>query len=269
MNSFWDPIYKDLLIDGVLVAAVGGAINTYLNESLVVLRTSFLVASATRKLESRNPKRIARGAHTLLEIARTQPTRRQEMVDLLAEKLFRRTTNNLDNIPQPLLKDILDALAVVLRGLLSLPRKDDNDHELNIDLHQIRFVSPKNWIYLEKLNLNGVVLWGSEFQHVDLSRSTLENADLGGAQLLDCGLEDVNMKNARFSFSPMEPRRPTIMEDCSLARSCVEEGCILDASCTQLVLRRPRDLAARSYQALLQMRPSVAIEQASKAASSV
>src|SRR3954471_21658052 len=88
MDSLWKVLYSDVVIKGLLVTVIGGAILASLSESLVVWRTSLLVVNARRKLASANPRRIVSGVHTLLEIARKQPTRRQEMVDIVTE-MFR------------------------------------------------------------------------------------------------------------------------------------------------------------------------------------
>lgn len=258
MDELWKSVYKDLLINGILVAVIGGAIKAYLSESLVVLRTSFLVASAIRKLSSTKLPRVMRAVHTLIEIAGTQPTRRQEMVDLLAENFFRRRLTRGDRQLDPTPKELVEICKVALRALLSLPRRDENGHGINIDLHQIRLVAHEG-IYLEKLNLQDVVLWGSEFVKVDLSRSTFENADLGGVRFVQCGLEDVNMKNARLSYSYMDDR-PTIIEDCNLARSSIDEALIIDAERPQVIVTRPRDVEPARMRALQSRGRSVQID---------
>jgi hypothetical protein len=90
MDPYLESVLKDFVVKGLIIGVMGGAILTYCTENLNVLRTSFLIASARRKLKSGNPRSIKRGIQTLLEIAIAKPFRRQEMVDLIVSDCLRR-----------------------------------------------------------------------------------------------------------------------------------------------------------------------------------
>jgi hypothetical protein len=233
MDNLWETVVKEFAIKGLIIGVVGGALLTYLNENLSVLRTSLLIASARRKLATRKPGKVMRAIHTLVEIAQTRPTRRQEMVDIIVEDCFRRIFGRAGAAHGPTSPRLAELFVSALRALLSLPRVDENGHGLNIDLHQIALISEMQPVYLEKMNFKDVVLWGSEFVKVDLSRSTFENADLGGVRFVECGLEDLEMKKARLSYSPLD-RRPTMIHGSAVARSNIDEAWILETESPQL-----------------------------------
>jgi len=230
-------LVKTLLVCVVLTAAVG-ALTTYLNENLDVLRTSYVVANARRKLRTGDPDAIGRAVSTLVEVARNKPYRKQEMVDIIVQELFRKWFARTPGVALPPTPPAMVGIfRDSLRALLSIPRKDENDHSINIDLHQLALVGKKeNPIYLQKTNFKDVVLWGSEFVNVALSRSDFENADLGGVRFEACGMEDLNLKNARMSYSFLDDRA-TIIQHCEVARSTIDESLIITGTRVQLSIR--------------------------------
>jgi hypothetical protein len=230
-------VLVDFVIKGIVLGVLGGALLAFLNENLGVLRNALLIASAKRKLASPSPARVARGVHILLEIARARPTRRQEMVDVIVEEFFRRRFAKTASDPRkapPTPPHLVGLFRDTLRALLSLPRKDDNGHGLNLDLHQLALVSRGDSIYLEKMNFDEVVLWGSDFANVDFSRSSFVGADLGGVCFDGCGLEDLDLRGARLSFSPLD-ERATIIHGCQVARSNLEEAWVMKHGTGQVV----------------------------------
>lgn len=233
MNTYLESIFSDIVIKGLIIGILGGAILTFFNENLNVLRTSLLISSAQRKLKTNNPKKIRRGAQMLLEIAISKPFRRQEMVDIIVRDCFRRHFScnhaQLNTTPQPMIEVFVDTL----KALLNIPRKDENNHLLNIDLHQLQLISEQDQIYLEKMNFKDVVLWGCNFVGVDLSRSNFENADLGGTYFKQCGVEFAIMDNAKMLYS-FQDQRPTIFEETNLTGSTIEKANILDYPSPQL-----------------------------------
>lgn len=133
---------------------------------------------------------------------------------------------------------MIELFGVALRAVLDFPRHDANGHGLNVDLHQLRLVSPEgSSMYLEKLNCDDVVLWGSEFVRVDFSRSTFRNCDLGSAFFEDCGLEDLDMAGAKLAHSPLD-ERPTTFKASWMSRSNIEAAHVLQSSNPQVLFSR-------------------------------
>jgi hypothetical protein len=244
MWSIWQAIsqnavFQELIVKGLIVGVLGTALLAFLRENLGVLRTSFLIGSARRKLVRGRPREVRRAVQMLLEIARARPTRRQEMVDVIVSDFFRRHFGQNPNSPAgPTPPHMIMLFTETVRAVLSLPRLDENGHGLNIDLHQMTVrAEPKSTIYLEKANFKDVVLWGSIFEGVDFSRSTFDNADLGGVLFVRCGLEDASLSNARLSWSPFDDRA-TIIQECMAERSNIEDAWVLQGSRVQVEIRR-------------------------------
>src|SRR5690349_4755644 len=103
MNQLWTAVYRDLIINGILLAVIGGAIRAYLSESLVVLRSSFLIRSATRKLKGMKPETMKRAALTLIKIAGQQPFGRQKWLKILTDHSFRNLLGRTKPLHKPLL----------------------------------------------------------------------------------------------------------------------------------------------------------------------
>jgi hypothetical protein len=227
MDPYLESVLKDFVIKGLIIGVIGGAILTYCNENLNVLRTSFLIASARRKLKSGNPQNIKRGVQILLEIAIVKPFRRQEMVDFIVSDCLRRYFGR-ENLPaEPTPPPMVEVFVDTLRAVLNIPRKDENGHLLNIDLHQLRLISADVTVYLEQMNFSNVVLWGCDFVRVDLSRSTFETADLGGTYFKQCGLEFAVLDKAKLCYSVFD-KRPTTIEETGLVGSTLDKAMILD-----------------------------------------
>ena len=235
MADLKQVLIQDFLIKGLVIAVIGGAITAYLNENLKVLRTAFLVASATRKIKMKKPRTIKRGVNILIQIAIDMPYRRQEMIDLIVKECLREKFIRREN-PPATPAEMVEVFVDSLKAILNVPRENENHHRLNIDLHQIALVAENGKsIYLQNMDFRDVILWGSEFVNIDFSRSNFENADLGGVLFAHCGLEDLNLKNARMSFSFLDPKRPTIIMNSYAARSTIDEALIITGQ-TQLVI---------------------------------
>lgn len=229
-------LIEDFLIKGLGIAVIGGAITAFLNENLTVLRTSYLVASATRKINTKKPNTIKRGVNILIQIAIDMPYRKQEMIDIVVKEYFRKKFNRREN-PPVTPPDMVEVFVDSLKTILGVSRENANHYRLNIDLHQIALVAEnKKSIYLENMDFRDVVLWGSEFVNIDFSRSNFENADLGGVLFAQCGLEDLNLKNAKMSRSFLDPQRPTTIFNSKAARSTIDEALILKGQETQLLI---------------------------------
>jgi hypothetical protein len=82
-------------------------------------------------------------------------------------------------------------------------------------------------VYLEQMNFSNVVLWDCDFVRVDLSRSTFENADLGGVYFKQCGLEYVILDKAKLCYRVFD-KRPTTIEETGLVGSTLDKATILD-----------------------------------------
>jgi hypothetical protein len=254
MKEILNSIYTEIIVKGLIVTVIGGSLLTYCNQNIDVLRTSYLVKNAEKKLITNDPDSIKSGVQNLLEIANEKPFRRQEMIDIIVKDLFRSHFGKESPQDEPTSKSMKDVFVDTLKSLLSIPRKDDNGHELNIDLHQMHLVSTdKNTIYMEKLNFEGVVLWGSDFEYVDFSRSSFENADIGGAYFKNCGMEDLNMNGAKISFSPLD-ERPTTIENSQLSRSNLEKADIYPGQNQLLIINSGIEQFKRE---LLKQRPGV------------
>jgi hypothetical protein len=257
--NLYDIFLKEILVKSLIVGVIGVAVTAYLNENLNVLRTAFLIASAKRKIRTGKPKAIKRGVNMLVEIAIKKPYRKQEMLDIVTQEVFRkkfcRTGEYLPVTPPEMVEVFVDSL----KAILSVPRDDENHHGVNIDLHKMALIAEKEkYIYLEKINFKDVVLWGSEFTHVDFSRSDFENADLGGVRFEECGLEDLNLKNAKMSYSFLEPQRPTIIINSYAFRSNIDEALIITGNQVQLQITRT-GIDKERYEKLLGKRPMVII----------
>ena len=234
-------LVNDLLIKGIIITVLGGAfgaaITAYLTENINVFRTSHLISSATEKINSEKPEKIKDGINTLVQIAIDVPYRKQEMVDIITKEYFRKQFNWQENLPVTPPEKV-EVFVASLNAILNIPRENENHHRLNIDLHKIALVSENGKkIYLQNMDFSDVVLWGSEFVNIDFSRSNFENADLGGVRFDNCGLEDLNLKNAKMSFSPFEDtQRPTMFIDSQAARSTIDEALIITGTVPQLVI---------------------------------
>lgn len=231
MNTTVGTILKDIIVDGLIVGAIGGTLLAHCRENLSVLITTCRIRSARKKLKTGNPKRIRHGVQMLLEIAIAKPFRRQEMIDMVVEDFFRRHFSSKGGQAVPTPEPMAAVFVDTLKSVLGLPRTDDNHHSLNVDLHQIRLVSEKGResIYLEKMNFTGVELWGCDFTNVDFSRSTFKNANIGGACFRSCGMEFVDLDNVKMNYSPLD-QRPTIIEECLLAGSNIDKASVLQGS---------------------------------------
>lgn len=270
MADLKQVLIQDFLIKGLIIAVIGGAITAYLNENLKLLRTSFLIASAKRKIKAEDPQTIMRGVNTLVQIAIDMPYRRQEMTDIIVNECLRKkfaqqVREKVTPTPQKMVEVFVDSL----KAILNVPRENENRHRLNIDLHQIVLVAEngKDSIYLQNMDFRDVVLWGSDFVNVDFSRSNFENADLGGVRFESCGLEDLNLKNAKICYSFMD-KRPTLLINSHAARSTIDEALIITGQ-NQLVIigteidpERRNRLMQRSEQAQQMTRlPMVSFDQ--------
>jgi hypothetical protein len=233
MNATIETILKEILINGLIVGVIGGTLVAFCRENVNVLRTTLLISSARKKLKTGDPKRIRRGVQMLLEVAVARPFRRQEMVDIVIEDCFRRYFHRSRTPPVPTPAPLVTVFVDTLKSILSLPRADENGHSLNVDLRQMRLVreteSEEGSIYLEKMNFAGIELWGCDFVNVDFSRSTFENANIGGTHFRRCGMEFLKLDNVKISYSPLDSR-PTIMEECPLAGSNLDKASILPGS---------------------------------------
>lgn len=257
--NLYDIFLKEILVKGLIVGVIGVAITAYLNENLNVLRTAFLIASAKRKIKTGKPRAIKRGVNMLVEIAIKKPYRKQEMLDIVTQEVFRKKFSRTRENPPVTPPEMVDVFIDSLKAILSVPRDDENHHGVNIDLNNMALVAEKEkYIYLEKMNFKDVVLWGSEFKHVDFSRSDFENADLGGVRFEECGLEDLNLKNARMCDSFLEPRRPTIIINSYAFRSNIDEALILTGDKVQLQIIGAK-IDKERFEKLLSKRPMVAI----------
>jgi hypothetical protein len=256
--KLWDALIQDFFIKGLLITVIGGAVTAYLNENLKVFRTSFLIASAKRKIRTGKPEKIKRGVNMLVEIAIDRPYRRQEMLDIIVLECFRKNFNSTQENPPITPLNMVNVFVDTLKAILNIPRDNENHHSLNIDLHQIVLVAADGQsIYLQKMNFKDVVLWGSEFINIDFSRSDFENADLGGVRFVNCGLEDLNLKNARISFSFLEPRRPTMIISSYAARSTIDEALIITGENQLLIVNTEIDQERREK--LMEKTPMVKI----------
>ena len=235
MTDVKQILIQEFLIKGLVIAVIGGAITTYLNENLKILRISFLVASAKRKLKAKKTETIKRGVNILVQIAIDMPYRRQEMIDIIVNECFREKFSWQENPPVTPPKSV-KVFVDTLSAILNIPRENENHHRLNIDLHKIALVgrSGKS-IYLQNMDFRDVILWGSEFVNIDFSRSNFENSDFGGVLFVNCGLEDLNLKNTRMSFSYLDPKRPTMIINSYAARSTIDETLIITGQ-TQLII---------------------------------
>lgn len=226
-------LIQDFLIKGLVIAVIGGSITAYLNENLKVLRTSYLIASATRKIKTKKPETIKRGVNILVQIAIDMPYRRQEMIDIIVKECIQKMFAWREK-PPVTPPEMVEVFVNSLNAILNVPRENENRHRLNIDLHQIALVAKNGTsIYLQNMDFRDVILWGSEFVNIDFSRSNFENADLGGVLFANCGLEDLNLKNAKMSFSFLDPKRPTMIINSYAARSTIDEALIITGQ-TQL-----------------------------------
>lgn len=224
----------DFVIKGLLITGLGGFILTVFNENLNVIRTKYLIVSATRKLRTAQPSKIKKGVQILIEIAIAKPFRRQEMIDIIVMDVFRRYFNRNSDKPEPYSVDMANVFIETIKALLSVPRKDDNGHILNIDLHNIYLVSTDgSEIYMQKSNFKDVVMWGSHFENVNFSRSSFENADIAGAYFINCGLEYVNMSNTKITWHD----RPTTVIESLLTETNIEDAFILKTNKSQLFLQ--------------------------------
>jgi hypothetical protein len=94
-----------------------------------------------------------------------------------------------------------------IKSLAEIPRNDENNHILCIDIHQIKVES----INLFGINLNNFVMWGCQFTQVILSRGSFENADLSGVIFNNCGMEFCNLKNSLIAVSPLDKRNTSFL----------------------------------------------------------
>ncbi|MFN9868582.1 MAG: pentapeptide repeat-containing protein [Pseudanabaena sp.] len=259
MTGITKILIEEFLIKGLIIAVIGGIITTYLNENIKLLRTSFLIASATRKIQTKKPKTIKRGVNILVQIATDLPYRRQEMINIIINECIRKKFRRQEN-PPVTSSEMVEVFIDSLNSILNIPRENENRHRLDINLHQIALVAEKgNSIYLENMDFRDVVLWGSEFVNVDFSRSNFENSDLGGVLFKHCGLEDLNLKNAKMSFSFLDPRRPTMLINSYAARTTIDEALIITVNQIQLVITNTEiDLEKREK--LKQQTPMVRLD---------
>ena len=259
-QELYNAVVNEVVIKGVIVTAIGGAIIAFLNENLNVLRTAFLIGSAKRKIRKGKPRAIKRGVSMLVEIAVKKPYRKQEMLDIVTQEVFRRKFSYTGGSAPVTSPELVDVFTDSLKAILSIPRNDENGHGVNIDLHRVALVAKTGEsIYLEKMNFKDVVLWGSEFTRVDFSRSDFENADLGGARFEDCGLEDLNLKNARMSASFLDPKRPTMILNAIASRSNIDEALIITGEGVQLQIVKT-EIDRERREKLAARRPMVAID---------
>ncbi|SEM71759.1 Pentapeptide repeat-containing protein [Syntrophus gentianae] len=255
-----DVFIKEILINGLIIGVVGTAIFAALKENLNVLRTNLLITSAKRKIRKGHPRAVKRGVNMLAEIAIHMPYRKQEMLDIVTKEVFRNKFSYSGKVPPVTPPAMVEVFVDSLKAILGVPRKDENDHGVNIDLHKIALVAKEGEsIYLEKMNFKDVVLWGSEFIRVDFSRSDFENADLGGVRFENCGLEDLNLKNTRMSFSFLEPERPTILSNSIASRSNIDEALIITGDAVQLQIIKT-EIDQERREKLLSKKPMVMIE---------
>jgi hypothetical protein len=259
LNKVWEVLINDFIIKGLLITVIIGSAITYLNENLKVLRTSFLIASAKRKLKTAKAETIKHGVDMLVEIAIDRPYRRQEMLDIIVQECFRDKFNRTHDNPPITPPDMVNVFLYSLKAILNIPRENENHHSLNIDLHKIVLVEEEGKsIYLQKMNFKDVVLWGSEFINVDFSRSDFENSDLGGVRFVGCGLEDLNLKNARLSYSYLDPKRPTMIINSHATRSRIDEALILTGKNQLLIVNTEID--PEQCEKLMNNTPAVKIE---------
>jgi hypothetical protein len=148
--------------------------------------------AAKKLMASGDPKQEMEGISALPELAEAHPLKRQELIDSLSKFLIKRFPQD-----KAIAAQYRPVLAHAIGTLTHLPRKDKNDHPLNIDIRQIRLEG----LDLPNTNFEGVVLWGGRFIDVNFSRSTFRNADLGGTQFVQCSLEYADLADARLTGS--------------------------------------------------------------------
>jgi hypothetical protein len=127
--NLYDIFLNEIVVKGLIVGVIGVAITTYLNENLNVLRNTFLIASAKRKMRTGKPKAIKSGVNMLVEIAIKMPYRKQEMLDIVTQDVFRKNFSRTRENPPVTPPEMVDVFVDSLKAILSVPRDDENHHE--------------------------------------------------------------------------------------------------------------------------------------------
>jgi len=136
----------------------------------------------------------------LTELGRDYPHRWQEIINKICEYL--RTTFNKKKEVDTNRRAVLE---YCIRCLANLPRYDDNNHPLNIDINQIKIQG----IDLTCINFKDITMWGCFLIDVNISKSSFENADLSGTIFQNCGMELCNFKNSVLAMSFLDNNQKT------------------------------------------------------------
>jgi hypothetical protein len=142
------------------------------------------------------PAGVEHGLGVLAEVARNFPYRTPEVIEDVCRFVRARWDKR-----RPADGAWGGVLALALRVLSALPKRDPNGHPYYVELTQVRVAG----VDLKGANLAGFVLWGSEFRGVNLSRGSFRDADLGGCVFADgTSVEWCDFAGAQMNFSFMD-----------------------------------------------------------------
>jgi hypothetical protein len=215
-----NPVVATLIIISLTIVGIAGVY-----ESLTDLGTIFPTTyesqfnKIVKLIDSDDPDKEIRGISLLKKLAENDSLHRQDLVTYLQTHLIKEFPQDkeIDEKYLPVLREAIQTIT-------TLPRFDANNHQLNIDIHQIRI----EHLDLTNTNFSGVSLWGNQFIDVNFSRSDFRNADLGGTQFKDCWLEYAKFEDAKITGSFMDKEngapRPTRFINTHLYGSTIDKA---------------------------------------------
>ena len=165
----------------------------YFDEKLRALKYEKYFEYAGRLLAGDDAQKARKGLGILAELARNYPYRTQDIIDEICS--FIKTRWSKERSYDEAWNGVLHS---GLRILAGLPKKDHNQHPYYVELTQIRIRN----MDLKGTNFEELVLWGSEFIRVNMTRSNFRGADLGGCIFSDeTSVEWCDFSHALMNYS--------------------------------------------------------------------
>jgi hypothetical protein len=131
--------------------------------------------------------------------------------------------------------DVREAMSTIAR----IPKADEHNRITSVDLHNVDLPH----LRLERGDLRGATLWGSNLRDCVLYRADLREADLGGVDFTGASLELADLRGALLFWSNIcAPIRPCILRRTRLAGAKLEGADLEGADLREALDLRPEQL---------------------------
>ncbi len=173
-----------------------------IDEKIRALRHHRNFRTAQDCLMNGDPQRVQEGLAILRELLRAAHVTCQFYYDVLCSFLTERFSRGVHygNEWNPVIRHTFSILC-------SLPTHDANGWPYNSEIPNLHLDS----ITLHCMNFANFVLYDSEFNRVDFSRSSFKNCDLGGCEFLNSSVEWCDFGGAKLNVSFLSHRPTTFM----------------------------------------------------------